>query len=184
MPSPNSANITTGPGLIYFAPIGTTEPTTRTGTWDAGWLPVGYTSEGHSFNHGLTIENIEVAELLEPVRRVTTARDDRFVFSMSEITLAHYKLALNGGTTTVDGTLGSIYEPPVAGQEIRHMLGWDSEDGLERLIIRRAISSGNVETARRKGTDYAKLPVEFALEAPTGGLAPWRQFFETARVAA
>lgn len=183
MASPSTANISTGPGLIYFAPLGTVEPTTRTAVWPAGWLPIGYTENGNSFNHALTIENIEVAELQLPARRVTTSRDDRFVFTMSEITLAHLELALNGGTTTADGTEGSIFEPPDVGAEVRSMLGWDSEDGEERLIIRQALSAGNVETARRKGTDYAKLPVEFALETPAAG-APWREFFALARVAA
>lgn len=183
MPSPSSANISTGAGLIYYAPLGTAVPVSRTTAWAAGWEVVGYTENGHSFNHSLIVENIEVAEVLEPVRRVTTGKDDRFVFTMAEITLAHFEFALNGGTVTADGAIGSIYEPPDVGAEVRHMLGWDSEDGLQRLVILQALSAGNVETARRKGTDFAKIPVEFALERPASGPS-WRHFFETSLVAA
>jgi hypothetical protein len=255
MTSPNTGNVTTGPGTLYYAPLGTVEPVTRVATWPAGWVPVGYTAEGHSFSSSLSIDDVEVAELLDPVRRVTTKRDTKVAFAMAEITLAHLKLLLNGGTTApdsatfADGTTtsaspnlgsltaafssavdvgktvtgvagipagttilsvtsptaavmsanatatgttsitivsryGSIFEPPQVGAEVRSMLGWDAEDGLERIIWRRVLQSGNSEIARRKGADYAKFNAEFSLEQPGAGLLPFRWFFETARVAA
>lgn len=184
----NSANITTGPGTLMFAPIGTAEPTNRVAAWPAGWVKLGFTQEGHTFSTALTIEDIEVAESLAPLRRVTTKRDSKLSLSMAEFTLDHLQLALNGGTSAadMDGTvqIGSVYEPPNVGAEVRHMLGWDSEDLLERVIFRRCLSSGNVDIARKKGTDFAKIPVEFALETPTGGVKPFRHFFATSRVAA
>lgn len=263
MASPDTANVTTGPGTLYYAPLGTTEPTTRVAAWPAGWVAVGYTAEGHSFSSSLSIDDVEVAELLDPVRRVTTKRDTKVAFAMAEVTLAHLKLLLNGGTTTADsfsvadgvttsgsptvtsvtaaftsaldlhkpisgvgippnsyigvvnsatsiglsssptlntpanaiatgtaialtiaGRYGSYFEPAQVGSEIRSMLGWDSEDGLERVIWRRVLQSGNSEIARRKGADFARFNAEFSLEQPGGGLAPFRWFFETARVAA
>ncbi len=262
MSSPDTANVTTGPGTLYYAPLGTTEPATRVATWPAGWVAVGYTAEGHSFSSSLSIDDIEVAELLDPVRRVTTKRDTKVAFAMAEITLAHLKLLLNGGSTTPDsavitdaattsaspnvtsatagftsddlhkaisgagipassyigiinsatsiglsssstlntpvnatvtatgvsitiaGRHGSYFEPPQVGAEVRSMLGWDAEDGLERIIWRRALQSGNSEIARRKGADFAKFNAEFSLEQPGGGLAPFRWFFESDRVAA
>ncbi len=263
MASPDTANVTTGPGTLYYAPLGTTEPATRVAAWPAGWVPVGYTAEGHSFNSSLSTDKIEVAELLDPVRHVTTGRDTKVAFALAEMTLAHLKLILNGGTTTLDsdvltdaattsgnanvtsttagfttavdlhkpisgagippnsyigivnsatsvglsssptlntpvtatataagvtvtiaGRWGSYYEPPQVGAEVRVMLGWDSEDDMERVIWRRVLQTGNSETARRKGADYAKLAAEFSLEQPGGGAAPFRHFFETTRVAA
>ncbi len=263
MASPDTGNVTTGPGTLYYAPLGTTEPATRVATWPAGWVPVGYTAEGHSFSSSLSIDDIEVAELLDPVRRVTTKRDTQVAFAMAEITLAHLKLLMNGGTTTADsvvisdgvttnasptvtsatagfttavdlhkpisgagipaasyigvvnsatsiglsssptlntpanatatatgvaltiaGRYGSYFEPPQVGAEVRSMLGWDAEDGLERIIWRRVLQSGNSEIARRKGADFARFNAQFSLEQPGAGLAPFRWFFETARVAA
>ena len=184
MASPDTANVTTGPGTLMYAPLGTDEPTTRAEAWPAGWVAVGYTAEGHSFSSSLSIDDVEVAELLDPVRRVTTKRDTKVAFAMAEITLAHLKFLLNGGTITADGVIGSIYEPPQVGAEVRSMLGWDSEDGLERIIWRRVLQSGNSEIARRKGADFAKFNAEFSLEQPGGGVAPFRWFFETDRVAA
>ncbi len=263
MSSPDTANVTTGPGTLYYAPLGTTEPATRVADWPAGWVPIGYTAEGHTFNTSLNVDNIEVAELLDPVRRVTTSRDSRVAFAMAEMTLAHLKLALNGGTVTPDdavltdaattnadptvtsasagfttavdlhkpisgigippnsyiglvnsatsielsssptlntpanatataagvtvtigGRWGSYLEPPQVGDEVRIMLGWDSDDELERVIWRRCLQSGNGEIARRKGADFARVNSEFSLEQPGAGLAPFRHFFATDRVAA
>ncbi|HWI05052.1 MAG TPA: hypothetical protein VNT52_14670, partial [Acidimicrobiales bacterium] len=207
MASPDTANVTTGPGTLYYAPLGTTEPASRVAAWPAGWVAVGYTAEGHSFSSSLSIDDVEVAELLDPVRRVTTKRDTKVAFAMAEITLAHLKLLMNGGTTTPDsqvvtdaattsasptltsasagftaddvgktvtgagipaattilavtnattatmsanatataagvsvtivGRHGSRFSPPQVGAEVRAMLGWDAEDGLERVIWRR-----------------------------------------------
>jgi hypothetical protein len=254
MASPDTANVTTGPGTLMYAPLGTTEPATRVAAWPAGWVAVGYTAEGHSFSSSLSIDDVEVAELLDPVRRVTTKRDTKVAFAMAEITLAHLKLLLNGGTTTPDsqtfagvsltsgdatvvlsgaaltsddegktitglagvpasttilsvtnattlemsanasattttsitivGRHGSYLEPPQVGDEVRVMLGFDSEDGLERVIWRRVLQSGNSEIARRKGADFARFNAEFSLEQPGGGLAPFRWFFAEDRVAA
>lgn len=255
MASPNTANVTTGPGTLFYAPLGTTEPATRVAAWPVGWVAVGYTSEGNAFSSSLSVDDIQVAELLDPVRRVTTKRDTKLTFTMAEMTLAHLKLALNGGSSTPDSAVltdgatttstpnlssatagfttavdvgktvtgagipaattilsvtnsttvvmsanatataagvsvtivsryGAYYEPPQVGAEVRVMLGWDAEDGLERVIYRRALQSGNSEIARRKGADYAKLAAEFSLEQPGAGLAPFRHFFETTRVAA
>lgn len=254
MASPDPGNVVTGPGLLYYAPLGTTEPANRVAAWPAGWVPVGFTAEGHSFSSSLSIDDVEVAELLDPVRRVTTKRDTKVAFAMAEITLAHLKLLMNGGTTTPDsesfdtisltsgdatvtltgaglttadedkvisglagitagttilsvtdantlemsaaatattsttvtivGRHGSRFTPPQVGAEVRAMLGWDSEDGLERVIWRQVLQSGNSETARRKGADNAKFNAEFSLELPSGGADPFEWFFAESRVAA
>jgi len=182
--SPDAANLATGPGTLWQAPLATVEPVDNIVVWPTGWTKIGYTAEGHQQSIAVTIANVDVAELLDPVKRVTTGRDIRVAFAMAEITLSKLKLALNGGTTTAfAGATGSWFEPPAVGAEVRTMLGWDSEDGQERIIWRRCIQAGTVTTPRRKGADFARFPVEFALEVPGGGLAPFRHGFATARVA-
>lgn len=243
-----------GPGVLWYAPLGTTEPTAIVGAWPAGWVHLGYTAEGHQATYGLTIADVEVAELLDPVRRVTTKRDIRVAFAAAELTIEHLKLALNGGTSagdittfadgvtnstttftsataafnattdvgkviaatgvpvgttiasvtnattvimsaaatatasglsfTIAGRNGSFYTPPQVGAEIRHMLGWDSDDGTERVVWRQAIQAGGLAVPRRKGADYARLPMEFAVEVPGGGLQPFKWGMGTARLVA
>lgn len=182
--SPDAANLSTGPGTLWSAPLGTAEPIDIAAVWPTGWTKLGYTAEGHQSSIGLTIADVLVAELLEPVKRVTTGRDIRVGFALAEITLSKLKIALNGGTTTAFASaLGSWYEPPAIGSETRIMLGWDSEDLQERVIWRKCVSAGTVAIPRRKGADFARFPIEMALEAPSGGLAPFRHGFATARVA-
>jgi len=184
--SPDAANISTGPGILWQAPLATVEPVDHAVVWPSGWVRIGYSAEGHQASIALTIANVEVAELFEPVKRVTTGRDIRVGFAMAEITLSKLKLGLNGGLVTPMAgapSPGSWLEPPAVGAEVRTMLGWDSEDGQERIIWRKCIQAGTLTTPRRKGADFARFPVEFALETPAGGLAPFRHGFATARVA-
>lgn len=49
------------------------------------------------------------------------------------------------------------------------MIGWESQDGTERLICYQCINTGQVSISRRKGADNANLPMEFALEIPSSG---------------
>lgn len=184
--SPDAANISTGPGVLWSAPLGTTEPADVVAAWGAGWTRLGYTAEGHQQSVALTIANVDVAELAEPVKRVTTGRDIRVAFALAEITLSKLKIALNGGVETAmagSPSPGTWLEPPAVGAEVRVMLGWDSEDAQERIIWRKCIQAGTLTTPRRKGADFARFPVEFALETPAGGLKPFRHGFATARVA-
>jgi hypothetical protein len=178
--SPDSANVTYGAGLLWFAPLGTAEPATLVAAWPAGWVKLGYTKEGHQESHQLTITDVEVAESFDPIKRVTTKRDTRVAFALAEMTAAHLKVVLNGGTIT-PGVGFSTYEPPDVGAEVRLMLGWDSDDELERVIWRQCIQAGNLQIARRKGGDYATLPAEFALEVPTGGAKIFAHMFDATR---
>lgn len=254
MTSPDTALMSFGPGVLRYAPLGTAEPTALVGAWPAGWVQLGYTTEGHQASYGLTIADVEVAELLDPVRRVTTKRDIRVAFGSAELTAEHVKLALNGGTTagdvvtftdgvtnstttftsasaafsattdvgkviaaagitpgttiasvtnattvilsaaatatasglsfTITGRNGSFYTPPQVGSEVRRMLGWDADDATERIVWRQVIQAGTAAVPRRKGADYAKLPMEFAVEVPGGGLQPFKWGFSTSRLVA
>ncbi len=83
------------------------------------------------------------------------------------------KRALNGGTVTTTGlttTTLSTYTPPAQGAETRCIIGWESQDGTERLIAYQCINTGQVSISRRKGADNANIPVEFQLEAPASGV--------------
>lgn len=256
--SPDPANITTGPGTLWQAPLGTDEPANHVVDWPAGWTRVGYTAEGSQSALAVATADVVVAELIEPVKTVTTGRSLRVGFAMAELTLSKLRLALNGGNvvgmtaavvnnkaltanvatlttaaahgfivgdevTVADvdatfngtytitvvgsattfsyaktaanvvsvaatgvahvGTLGSWLEPPEIGEEVRTMLGFDSEDRLERIIWRKCFQAGSVNTPRRKGAEFARFPVEFAVERPAGGLAPFRHGFDLTRVA-
>lgn len=173
--------IATDPGYLLWAPLGTAEPThTVTGSifsddWTSvsGWVMLGATEEGHNFDWTTDTEPVEVAEILDPIRYVSTGRTGSLSFALASIIMSNVKLALNGGTVVSSGattTLMKSYTPPALGAEVRCMIGWESEDHTERLVAYQCFNTGTVSITRRKGAEKATLPLEFSLEAPASGL--------------
>jgi hypothetical protein len=171
-------NIATDPGVLFWAPLGTAEPTHAvtasvfSDSWPAGWLALGATDAGSNFKWKTSFDKIEVEEFLDPIKYVTTGREGSVAFALASINMANFKKALNGGTVTVTGattTTMSMYTPPAAGAEVRCMIGWESQDSTERLICYQTINTGEVSINRKKGKDKAVLPVEFSLEIPSSG---------------
>ena len=113
MGTPSAVKV--GPGLLYVAPIGTTEPTSPTATLPSAWVPLGYTEEGHTFTPETTYEDIEVAEELDPIRYVNTRRTGSFEVELAEINLQNFAIAHNGGS--ISGPTGGFvsFEPPDIG---------------------------------------------------------------------
>ena len=172
--------LSTDPGYLLWAPLGTAEPTHAvTGSvfsddWTAvtGWEVLGATPEGHEFSWSTATDTIEVAEFLDPIKYVETGRSGSFSFALADVKMSNLKRALNGGTVTTTGsttTTMSKYVPAKLGESTRCMIGWESQDHTERLIGYQCFNTGSVSIARRKGTDYARIPVEFSLEVPVGG---------------
>lgn len=166
--------IKTGPGRIYYAPLATAIPTFTaaasklTGTWTS-WLEVGATDDGLTYSESTDTEDVRVAESLYAVRTVTTGKAGSVSFAMSHISDVNWKLASNGGTITTSGTgvtKMSTYVPPLAGSEVRVMLGFQSLDDDEILIWPQVFNSGGFETARTGFADKHVLPVEFSVELP------------------
>jgi hypothetical protein len=159
-----------GPGWLYIAPVGTAEPDDLAGDWDAAWAPLGYTEEGSAFSFENTFEDIPVAEELEPIAILQTARNISVSFAAAELTAANLQTALNGGTiTTADGVV--TFEPPEAGEFTHVAVGWQSTDGLERWIFRKGIQTGNVELGRRKAPAKATVPMSFRFMKPADAAA-------------
>jgi hypothetical protein len=190
----HAEHVNIGPGLLWVAAVGATEPDGVHGGPDAlqpatapgtdfdesQWVPLGFTSEGSTFSYAIDSTGIEVAESLLPIRTMTTSVTITMAFALAEITAYNIQVALNGGATIPIPGQGNDYiefVPPRAGQEVRVALGWDRDDGLERMILRQCIQTGSVDIARQKAPDYATLPVTFTVELPPGGLDPlvWSQ---------
>jgi hypothetical protein len=168
-----------GAGYLYKAPVGSTVPTNTvtgskfTDTWPVAWIPVGITREGNEFSYQISTDTAEAAEYLDPLKIVSTGRQIGVAFEMLQIHLGNMKTSMNGGTvTTVSGTgatMLSSYTPPVVGQELRTMLGWESEDATERWVWYQCFQTGEVRVGRRKGAANAGIPVEFGIEQPSSG---------------
>jgi hypothetical protein len=167
-----------GAGYLYGAPIGTSVPACTvagsvfTDAWPAGWFLFGVTREGHELSYELETEDVEAAEYLDPLATVTTGRTSGMSFELMQIHATNLKRALNGGTIATSGagtTLRSEYSPPNVGEEVRSMIGWESQDGTERVYAEQAFQVGSLSIARRKGADNAGLPLEWRFEIPASG---------------
>jgi hypothetical protein len=93
--------------------------------------------------------------------------------TLQEIVSSNLKLALNTGTATITGsgaTLLTEIVPPTVGNEVRSMLGWQSEDNTVRFIAYQALQTGDISPKFSKGADNAKLGLEFKLEVATAGV--------------
>lgn len=169
----NAAAVRFGkPGKLYIAPIGTPEPTLVSDVWPAGWVPLGYTDEGSAFNYEISTDNVEVAEELDVLARVTTGRDASVEFALAEITYRNLTLAFNGGIVVGDGTAWT-FEPPDLGNETRVMIGWDAMPTVAsndlRVIFRQCLQGGSLGLENRKGATKSTIAANFQLEKPASG---------------
>lgn len=171
-------NVKVGPGRLWFAPVGTTEPVDLSTAPDAAWVPVGYTNEGSSFSASINTEGVEVAEEIDMISYEVTGREMTVEFAMAEVTAGNVSKAFNGGTITT-GTGIVTFEPPEPGDEVRVAILWESQDGEERWVFRKALQSGDVNIQRQKAPNKATIPVSFRLEKPNGA-TPFKAIFADA----
>jgi len=167
-----------GAGYLYWASFGSGLPANTvvggvfTDTWPGAYSLLGVTKTGSEWDYTINVDQIEAAEYLDPLVYVTTSRVCSIKFELQQIHQTNLKRVLNGGTTTTAGsgtTLLTTYTAPAPGFEVRCMIGWESQDNTERLVLEQAFQVGSLTVARRKGVDNATLPVEFRGEvAPSG----------------
>lgn len=177
--------IESGPGKIYYAPLGTAIPTITaaaskvTATWTS-WVSPGSTDAGITYTESVQTADINVSESLYPVRTVSTGKTSRISFVMSEISDLNWKLACNGGTITTSGTgvtKLNTYVPPLVGQEVRVMLAFVSNLDTEIIVWPQVFNIGNVEYVRGNYETKAGLSVQFNAEIPaTGYTTPYQRF--------
>lgn len=169
------AAIKTGPGVIRYAPLGTTIPTITAvasklvATWTT-WVDVGATDTGLAYAESISTSPVRVAESQYDIRNNVEAKAGVVRFAMSHIHDLSWKLAMNGGTIVTTGattTKLSKYQPPLIGAEVRVMLAFQSLDDEEIIIWPQVLNTGSVETIRpAQGADKWMLPTEFAVELP------------------
>lgn len=172
MAEPDPTRLLIGPGLIYVAPLGSTEPTDTTTALDAAWIPLGYTEAGTEMRAQVTTSDVLVAEELDPVKIATTGRASSVVFAMAEITAAHLKVAMNGGTIATVGA-STYFDPPAPGAEVRQMILHQSTDGTVRWVFRQCLQVGQIQPIQSKAPAKALFACEFKCEKPPS-VQPWR----------
>jgi hypothetical protein len=178
-------NLLVDPGWLFWAPLGTALPTNTvtasvfSDAWAGAWLPLGATVEGSTLSYESSVESMSVAEIFDPVKYATVSRSGSLAFALANWSLSNLKRALNGPALTVTGsgaTTLSTLVLPTPGNEVRAMLGWESQDSTVRVIVYQALSSGTIEMAFQKAPDFAQIPFEFSMELPSGQTQPFAVF--------
>jgi hypothetical protein len=175
-------SLSVGAGYLYIAVLGTSLPANTvvasvfTDTWPGGWNLLGVTKSGSEFTYTVTTDIIDSAEYFDPLQIVTTSRAAQFAFELEQINATTFKNALNGGSLVTSGagtTLLSTYTPPAPGSEVRCMIGFESQDNTERLVMEQCLQAGTIKMTRTKGAANATIPAEFHAELPASGF-PFR----------
>lgn len=192
----DASHVKISPGTLYVAPLGNAEPTGVTGAWPAGWVELGYTDQGSTFQFGPTTAQVTVEEEFFPVDEVIVSYAGKITFTLAETTRQNLAIALNSGIpgaagfasdtqgTNVDGSLWQ--EPPDPGEDQRIAIGWDSlqkgvitgTDPFTRFVIRKTLQAGQITRIARKGNNKAMYAVDFAIIKPAGTTRAFRFFFE------
>lgn len=161
-----------GPGTLYCAPVGTTEPASASATLASAFREIGYTESGSEFQYEIKTADIDVAEEFDPVRIATTGRAASISFEMAQVSRQNLALALNIGANAANDA--SSLEPVSPGSEVRVMLVWQGDNG-SRWIFRQCFQSSPIAIKRDKAPQKALIPVTFRLEKPSGS-QPFKVF--------
>lgn len=158
-------------GLLYVAPTGTAEPTTSTdlaaASLPSAWREIGYTEDGSVFKYDVKSEKIEVAEELDPIGSIITARAGTLKFKMAQAARRNLYLALNMGAAGAND--GTTLEPPDPEDMVRVMLLHVSNDAgdVRGTLFRQCFNVGGLEMDFSKAPKKVLQPVMFDLEKPT-----------------
>lgn len=172
-----AGNVDLGPGRLWVAPLGTTEPTSASTALDAAFWAIGYTEDGTEIQTNITNEAVTVAEELDPVSNEITGRETQLAVQMAEMTRKRLYLALGGGAGLVDNA--NPLTPPAPAAVVPVILVWDSEETAtgnnqnRRYIFHSCTPSGTITTARRKAPQKALLSVTFKCAITTAAGAPF-----------
>jgi hypothetical protein len=188
MPQPTIVKpvLNTDPGFLYYAPLATTVPTMTalgsvyTDVWTAPWVWLGMTTAGSTWHYNLATSPVAAAESIPDIAYRTTGATAAVDFGLLSYTATNLSFALNGAVKTMTGTAGTTstkVTPPLAGQEVRFMLGWESIGGDVRKIAYQCINSGDIAEQFQKAPAATVIPFTVQCELPSLIAVPFETWF-------
>lgn len=168
-----SEQVKLGPGRLWIAPVGTAVPTSASAALDPAYWALGYTEEGTTITIEYTAEAIEVAEELDPIDYVNTARSVKLAVSAAQVTRKRLAVAVSLGAEYVDNA--AVLDMPAAdAPQVGVAIVWDSAETATgnseniRWFFPKVLPAGAIEIARQKAPNKALLPLEFNAVKITG----------------
>jgi len=175
-----TSNVQLGPGRLYVAPLGTSEPASATAALPSAWRVVGYTDAGSTFTANITNSPVEVAEEIDPILYFATRRENSLAFEMAETVRRNLALALGDMTGAFAANDGTAFEPPDPSSVTACMIVKDSAESPtdplnERWLFRQCKPGGQVQIQSQKAPQKRLIAVTFNIEKPSGS-APFKVF--------
>lgn len=168
-----SANVISGPGVIYVAPndgsVADPDLTVSPVVWPVGWKQFGYTDDGVDFQYGPSWKDFDVDEEMAPVDTKLIKEKLSVIMKLAEATLNNLGYAIAGSSLVqVDPTSSTIGTLTLAGGSAastsEFKLGFQGPapgTNLTRVvIIYRAKSKGTV-TVKYQRKDKVIIGVSF-----------------------
>lgn len=169
-PALNPGNVrVAGTGSLWKAPLGTTLPTDSTTAWGAGFVNLGFATNGFTLTQDVKKQDITAWQTLTPVRSIFTSLVRKLAFESLESNINTVPLAWGGAAMTPG--LAGIYTLDIPeGQLTDFILGVDWSDGTltQRIIVKRA-SLLTLPTLKFVRDDAVRYSLEVQAVAPSDG---------------
>lgn len=170
MRNAEQVRVAAGGGDIYFAPAGTTLPTSPTARLDAAFVQGGYTTEeGVTLTFTPEITEHRSWQSSVPIRRDLSATDIAVRFSLIQYNADNLVFAFGGGTVEEVGG-AFVYTFPGESAVLAEnavVVDWKSGSANFRIVIPRGNVSESVETQFTR-TDMTVLPITVRALGGTG----------------
>lgn len=169
-----AANVIIGPGRLYMAPLGTSEPTSASATLpSANWIAIGYTEDGTDMTIDRTNDEIMVAEEMYAIRIVNSATKISLKTVLAEPTLRNLNAALGGGSGGSNTATSLDIPATLTGIMLVH----DSEESPtsatnRRILFRECYPTGAVSMPFKKSPNKTTIDVEWMAVLPSGQTSP------------
>lgn len=165
-------------GALYVAPVGTTLPTTLTGTLNAAFEALGYADEGITVQPEASFQEIPAWQSRSPVRVEEVSRTIKVTAPSMQFNRSTIEVYFGGGTwTSIESGAAVSYAPPVPGTVTKWAAVLEAVDGdvNYRYVFERMMLSEVAEIAHRKDA-ASKLQVTLTALAGTETEAGWSMF--------
>lgn len=171
--------ILVGTGTLYWDLLDGGEaafPANSTTTPAAGWEDFGYTDDGVTIEVDRTHEDVEVAELFDPVAILKTKQNFKVMAALAQASLENIQVAF-GGTIAADTPTGyDTWSAPSTTTESEVQLLFRTSAPTVASVakardwqFRRAVPTGAVQMAHAKAPSKTIIAIEFRVIVPSSG---------------
>jgi hypothetical protein len=160
------ADILVGPSIVWYAPVGETEPSPDSigagVAWGGNWAKFGYTKTNLSAEFKFAEKEAEVQEALGPVKRWRTKEELTLETILAEITAANFGLAASRtpSVTAADATHVGREDVTVGGVSTLTEYAW----GFEGTYLTDAGDAYPLRVFIPKGTATINGKLDFGKE--------------------